>query len=396
MRVEHWVNPAYLLLVRSVMNEGAVPGLPDVSRVVRWLRERGMDVPGRVDHVEIIAGGRSNLTYRLDFGRPRREEAGTPVAPPAGIDRNGGTGTLAQLVLRRPPLGHVLPTAHDMAREYRVLEALHGTQVPVPRPVALCTDSELIGAPFYVMEHVEGMVLRRREDAAGLAEQDARALSHTFAGMLATIHDVDVAAVGLADFGRPRGYLARQLARWQRQWDLSVTRPMPGYAELVPRLTAGLPSETDDGNAAGVLVHGDFRLDNMLVVTEPRPRVAAVLDWEMSTLGDPLADLGLSLVYWAEPGEQDLLAFSAGASVTTAPGFLRRAEVADAYARVTGRDLSRLGYYMAFGCFKLAVVLEGIHARYLQRKTVGEGFEREGQAVPALIGRAHQLLDGEA
>jgi len=141
---------------------------------------------------------------------------------------------------------------------------------------------------------------------------------------------------------------------------------------------------------AGGLVHGDYRLDNMLVVTEAEPKIAAVVDWEMSTLGDPLADLGLSLVYWTDPGEQDWLP---AASVTTAPGFLSRAQLAAEYAAVTGRDLSRIGYYMAFGCFKLAVVLEGIHARFLQRKTVGEGFEQEGQAVPVLIGRAHELLD---
>jgi len=223
-----------------------------------------------------------------------------------------------------------------------------------------------------------------------LSPGQAGQLSRTFVRMLASIYGLDIEAAGLTGFGRPEGYLARQLSRWQRQWELSSTREMPGYDELVGRLTAGLPGTGGRPEGAGGLVHGDYRLDNMLVVTEAEPKIAAVVDWEMSTLGDPLADLGLSLVYWTDPGEQDWLP---AASVTTAPGFLSRAQLAAEYAAVTGRDLSRIGYYMAFGCFKLAVVLEGIHARFLQRKTVGEGFEQEGQAVPVLIGRAHELLD---
>jgi len=206
--------------------------------------------------------------------------------------------------------------------------------------------------------------------------------------MLAAIHGLDPDAIGLTGFGRPDGYLARQLARWQRQWDLSATRPMPGYDALVQRLTADLPE-----SAEGTLVHGDFRLDNMLVTLGPAPAIAAVVDWEMSTLGDPLADLGLTLMYWADPGEQDWLEINVGAGVTSLPGFLSRAGLAARYAELTGRDISGIGYYMAFGCFKLAVVLEGIHARFLQRKTVGEGFEREGPAVPVLIERAHRMLD---
>jgi aminoglycoside phosphotransferase (APT) family kinase protein len=337
--------------------------------------------------IKLIAGGRSNLTYRLDLGPSR-------------------------LVLRRPPLGHVLPTAHDMAREFRVLTALHGTDIPVPAPVAICDDPDVIGAPFYLMEYVDGLVMRTRQDGELLTPGQARQLSERLAEMLAAIHQVDIAEAGLTGFGRPEGYLARQLARWQRQWELSTTREMPGYDRLVERLAAGLP---DDGDHA--LVHGDFRLDNMLVTLDqragragregreglstpdaqaPQPRVAAVVDWEMSTLGDPLADLGLTLIYWADPADAQWLDISIGAAVTAMPGFLTRTELAARYAELTGRDLSRIGYYMAFGCFKLAVVLEGIHARFLQHKTVGEGFEREGPAVPVLIERAHQMLDSEA
>jgi aminoglycoside phosphotransferase (APT) family kinase protein len=366
------------------MVDVGVPGVENTAGLARWIRDNdlpgaGADLRAGADlTVELIAGGRSNLTYRLEFRPP-------------GQAVNGGAPA-CRLVLRRPPLGHVLPTAHDMSREYRVLAALHGTAVPVPRPVALCPDAEVIGAPFYLMEWVDGTVFRTTEEARALTPAQVRQICEEFAGMLATIHGVDVGAVGLDGFGKPEGYMARQLARWQRQWDLSVTREMPGYAELVRRLAEGLPAEGGPVTP-GTLVHGDFRIDNMLIRPEPEPAIAAVVDWEMSTLGDPLADLGLSLVYWIEPGEDDLLSRGAGESVTTGPGFLTRDQVAARYAELTGRDLSRLDYYMAFGCFKLAVVLEGIHARFLQHKTVGEGFEREGEAVATLIRRAHELLD---
>jgi aminoglycoside phosphotransferase (APT) family kinase protein len=330
-----------------------VPGVEDPVGLAKWMAGAGL-----ADLGELRAGGRSNLTYRLDL------DAG-------------------QVVLRRPPLGHVLPTAHDMNREYRVLSALSGTDVPVPQPLANCQDAEIIGAPFYLMRFVDGLVLRTTQDGEILSAGQAAELSDLLAGMMATIHRVDYAAVGLADFGRPAGYLARQLARWQRQWELSNTREMPGYAELVARLAAGLPE-----SAEGTLVHGDFRLDNTLV----RLTTPAIVDWEMSTLGDPLADLGLTLSYWADGGEAfgDL---TVGATVTALPGFYTRDQFAARYAELSGRDVSEIGYYIAFGYFKLAVVLEGIHARYLLHQTVGEGFEREGPAVPVLIARAHQMLD---
>jgi aminoglycoside phosphotransferase (APT) family kinase protein len=344
------------------MTSDGVPGVEDAAALARWLSESGV-AGGELGGVELIAGGRSNLTYRLDVGGSR-------------------------LVLRRPPLGHVLPTAHDMSREFRVLTALHGTDIPVPAPLAICADPDVIGAPFYVMEYVDGLVLRTREDGEQLTPGQGRELSERLAGMLAAIHAVDIDATGLAGFGRPDGYLARQLARWQRQWELSQTRELPDYDRLVERLTAGLPEGGDHA-----LVHGDFRLDNMLVSLGQPPAIEAVVDWEMSTLGDPLADLGLTLIYWADPDDEEWLDINVGASVTARPGFLSRAELAHRYAELTGRDLSGIGYYMAFGCFKLAVVLEGIHARFLQNKTVGEGFEREGPAVPVLISRAHQMLD---
>ena len=254
------------------------PGITSLARLEGWLNDNITGEPLELTDVQLIAGGRSNLTYRLT------------VSGPSG-------GRL--LVLRRPPLGHVLPTAHDMSREFRVLSALAGTQVPVAPLVASCTDDDVIGAPFYVMEHVPGVVLRTRADTAVLTEPQAADLSRCLADMLAAIHGVDVAAVGLGDLGRGAGYLRRQLDRWQRQWELSATREMPGYGELVDRLTAALPAEGDV-----TLVHGDFRLDNALVTLSPRPRITAVVDWEMATLGDPLADLGLTLVYWTDPASK--------------------------------------------------------------------------------------------
>jgi aminoglycoside phosphotransferase (APT) family kinase protein len=340
-----------------------VPGVEDPVRLAKWMAGAGLADLGELRGVQLISGGRSNLTYRVDL--------------------DGG-----QIVLRRPPLGHVLPTAHDMSREYRVLSALDGTAVPVPRTLASCQDTEIIGAPFYLMQHVDGLVLRTTQDGQILTEAQAAELSELLAQTLAAIHGVDYKAVGLETFGKPDGYLARQLARWQRQWELSTSREMPGYDDLVARLTSGLPR-----SAEGTLVHGDFRLDNTLVRLSTPARVEAVVDWEMSTLGDPLADLGLTLSYWADPAEASFADLNVGATVTALPGFATRAEFAARYGALTGRDVSSIAYYTAFGYFKLAVVLEGIHARFLQNMTVGEGFEREGPAVPILIDRAHRILD---
>ncbi|GLZ13496.1 acyl-CoA dehydrogenase [Actinomadura sp. NBRC 104425] len=356
-----------------------VPGI-DVPRLAGWLAQ-ALPGSGRITAVDLISGGRSNLTYRIAL-----DGAG-----------NGGPGTGRQVVLRRPPLGHVLPTAHDMAREYRVLSALGPrTDVPVPATLAFCDDESVIGAPFYLMDHVAGRVLREAEDADGLTPEQAAGLSERLVEALAAIHTVDVDAVGLGDFGRPDGYMARQLRRWGKQWDASqeavraagAVHDVPEYDRLAARLAERLP---DRGRAA--LVHGDFRLDNALVRLEPAPRIAAVVDWEMSTLGDPLSDLGLTLVYWAQADDPDSERLPVGASVTTAPGFVTRREFTERYAALTGFDLADIDFYVAFACFKLAVILEGIHARFLQNATVGEGFDQIGDAVPILVSRAHRILD---
>ena len=336
----------------------------DLAGVSRYLAAH---VPGGEGPLtaELIAGGRSNLTYVLT----------TP----------GGSW-----VLRRPPLGHVLPTAHDMTREYRVLSALADTDVPVPRPIALCEDLSVTGAPFYLMERCHGIVVHEElpEGYAPTAE-DRRRISQALVETLARLHAVDWQAVGLGDFGRPQGYLARQVRRWSEQWERSKTRELPALDRLRGRLSASVPESPPPA-----IVHGDFRLENTMLDAEDPGRVVAVFDWEMSTIGDPLADVGWMLAMW--PQADDPPVYHAALEPilpTTAPGFFTRAELAAAYARRTGRDLTHLDYYTVFGLFKLAVIIEGINARYLAGETRGEGFERFGPQVPLVVEVATDLAD---
>jgi aminoglycoside phosphotransferase (APT) family kinase protein len=323
--------------------------------------------------VDLVAGGKSNLTYR--------------VSSPAG-----------EVVLRRPPLGNVLATAHDMVREHTVLAALAGTAVPVPAALHLCTDTEVLGAPFYVMEYVLGPVVRSSLPP-GFAETpaDRTAITHGLVDTLATLHSLDPAEVGLADFGRPDGYLQRQVARWARQWDATADAVSdPGAVTRLNSLAAALAASVPR-NPSGSVVHGDFRIDNTVLDPRHPGRVAAVLDWEMSTLGDPLADLGLFLVYWSQEGDTpERQAVSPVGSVTALPGFGSRDDVAQRYAARSGRDLSALPWYVAFGCFKLAVVVAGIVARHRAGAMVGEGFAGIGAAFGPLVDLGHQALAGDA
>jgi aminoglycoside phosphotransferase (APT) family kinase protein len=303
----------------------------------------------------LIAGGRSNLTYSVTDGEQT-------------------------WVLRRPPLGHVLPTAHDMAREYRVMTALAPTAVPVPRTLALCEDDAVNDAPFYVMEMVDGVIYRDGAALARLSPDEARRASEVLVDVLVAIHAVDYAAAGLGDFGRPDGYLERQVRRWGEQWERSKTRELPEVDELARRLRAALP---DSGPAT--IVHGDYRLDNTMMATDDPGTIVAVLDWEMSTLGDPLADLGLFLLYW---GRADTQVVATGEAIGSQPGFLSRDEIVERYANVSGRPVDQLDWYQIFASYKLAIIVEGINARYRMGKTLGEGFEAMGAMVSGLVNGA--------
>ena len=316
----------------------------------------------RSPSVTLIAGGKSNLTY--------------VVASPAG-----------EVVLRRPPLGHVLPTAHDMVREHTVMAALAGSPVPVPRMLHLHRDPALLGAPFYVMEKVDGYVCRA-ELPLGYADAPSqrRAIGEGLVRVLADLHEVEPRAVGLDGLGRPQGYLARQVSRWVTQWE--ATRVPGGEAvdALAADLAAGVPATQRD-----TVVHGDYRLDNVMLAPHAPGDIAAVLDWEMATLGDPLADVGILLVYWSQ-ADDDVTRRDGTVvpAATVLPGFPTRAEVAELYAARTGLDLTPLPWYVAFGFFKLAVVCAGIAARVAGGAMVGSGFEGMADRIAPLtaLGRA--------
>src|ERR1700761_6364428 len=286
---------------------------------------------------ERIAGGLSNLTYRV-------------------TDAVG-----AEWALRRPPLGKTLSSAHDMAREFKVVNALGGTPVPVPPAAGLCEDEAVNGAPFYVMEFVRGPVLRgvAEAEASFPDEGDRREIGMRVADTLAAIHAVDPDAVGLGDLGRKEDYVARQLRRWYGQWEKSKTRELPAIDRVHERLSARIPAQE-----GASIVHGDYRLDNMILADSGE--VAAVVDWELCTLGDPLADVGTLMAYWPERGDGGL---SLGMPANLAPGFPTRDELTARYAEASGRDLSELDFFVALGYWKLAIILEGVYARY-----VGGGF----------------------
>lgn len=347
-----------------------LPGL-DVTGLAAWLAREHPDLaaPGAGLTASLIPGGRSNLTYRVD-------------------------GAARPLVLRRPPLGHVLSSAHDMWREHRVITALAGT-VPVPPTVSVVDDTkaaEVTGTVFFVMEHVAGAVLARPEDNAAWTPGGLGRLGIRLAEVLADLHATDPAAVGLADFGRPAGYLARQLTTWRRQYDASRSRPQPFLDTLQERLGTAAP---DGGGRTGI-VHGDYRLDNVLVAGPPdAPDVAAVLDWEMATLGDPLVDLGMLGMYWhIRELTRSVRVDGVVGAIAPGAGYPDFAEVVDAYAARAGTAVPDLAWYRAFACYKLAVILEGIHYRYTGGQTVGTGFDTIGALVEPLAREGLARLAG--
>ncbi|WP_327377241.1 phosphotransferase family protein [Streptomyces sp. NBC_01216] len=330
------------------MSPAQPPGL-DPEQLRGFLdRERPGLVGGPLT-ARLIEGGRSNLTYVVTDGS-------------------------GEWVVRRPPLGHVLATAHDMKREHRVISALHPTAVPVPEPVLLCEDDGVLGAPFYVMEFVTGTPYRSAEQLAPLGPERTRGAVLGLVDTLVDLHAVDPAEAGLADFGRPEGFLDRQLRRWGKQLDASRNRELAGVDELHAALGRALPV-----SPTATVVHGDYRLDNVLIGEDDR--IKAVLDWEMSTLGDPLTDLGLLVMYSAKLD----LPHSPVSTTASAAGHPDPAELIERYAARSGRDTSALSWYTAFAWFKLAVILEGIHYRYTLGQTVGAGFDRIGALVPVFI-----------
>jgi aminoglycoside phosphotransferase (APT) family kinase protein len=323
-----------------------------------WFGEHvpGAELPLRFER---IAGGHSNLTYRV-----------TDVAG-------------QKWALRRPPLGKRLGSAHDMGREFKVVSALGKTDVPVAPVVGLCEDESVNGAPFYVMEFVEGPVLRGLAEAEVFPDEaDRRAFGERVADTLVQIHAVDPDAAGLGDLGRKEDYVARQLHRWQGQWEKSKTRELPAIDAVHERLAGRIPEQ-----GPATIVHGDYRLDNMILT--PQGEVAAVVDWELCTLGDPLADVGLLMVYWPEPGEE-LVAL--GQPATLAPGFPKREELKSRYAERSGRDLSQLDFFVALGYWKLAIILEGVYARYAagQYGKVDPGIEAFARLVERLAEAADE------
>lgn len=338
------------------MSELQTEGLPglDLGVFGRWYAEQR---PGEVTgplRGRLIAGGKSNLTYEVTDGA-------------------------SWWIVRRPPLGHVQATAHDMGREHTVMSALADTDVPVPATYAHCADPEVLGAPFYVMERVDGVAYRYRTQLEPLGAERTGAIARRLVEVLSRLHAVDPQAVGLGEFGRPQGFLERQVRRWGKQLEGSKTREHPDAEELHRRLGARVPDDAASTAYVGI-VHGDYRMDNVLV--DEADEVRAVVDWEMATLGDTRTDLALMLVY-------DRLATLPGSQlvsdVSTAPGYPSATEQLEHYAAVSGRELGDMGFHFGLAYFKLAVILEGIRYRYLAGQTVGEGFDQIGAGFDPLI-----------
>ncbi|WP_410592372.1 phosphotransferase family protein [Amycolatopsis sp. lyj-23] len=334
------------------------PGL-DLGRLRAHLDAQRPGLVAGPLSADVVEGGRSNLTYVVGDGRSR-------------------------WVVRRPPLGHVLPTAHDMSREFRVISGLRDTAVPVPEALLLCEDADVVGAPFYVMSFVEGTPYRTAEQLSELGPDRTRAMADALVDTLVALHAVDPDAVGLGDFGRPEGFLDRQLRRWKKQLDASRSRDLPGIDELHDRLATAVPV-----SGAPAIVHGDYRLDNVLV--DENDRISAVLDWEMSTLGDPLTDVALLVAY----AERDKVSLPFVSNASSAPGYPGTDEVVARYAERSGRDVSQLNWYVSFAFFKLAVILEGIYYRFSKGQTVGAGFEGVGAGVAPLVAHGNEILKEE-
>jgi aminoglycoside phosphotransferase (APT) family kinase protein len=334
----------------------------DEANVSKWFADHVPDTTLPLTF-ELIAGGRSNLTFKVEDAAGHR------------------------WALRRPPVSHVLPTAHDMAREHRIISALGPAGIPVATAVGLCVDESVNQAPFYVMEFVDGHILRSAEQVTAAFEEDRRpAIGDHLVDTLAALHEIDPDDVGLGDLARRDGYIERQIRRWREQFRNGIVNG-DDYDGLVERVGGELADRIPEQIGVGV-VHGDYRLDNTVFGDDTHVR--AILDWELCTLGDPMADVGLLMVYWNDRGEEGVI----GASATAAPGMRRRADIVERYAAVSGRDVSALPFYAAFGYWKLACILQGVYARYLGGAGGGDtaGFEGYPDTVRRLATTAADTL----
>ena len=344
------------------MAEQATSEIEGIDRgpVEAWFEA---NVPGAFPPLEFdrISGGRSNMTFGVSDSK------------------NG------RWALRRPPLGKRLGSAHDMGREHTVIAALQDTPVPVPPVAGLCEDESVNGAPFYVMDFVEGPILRTQEEAEPFSEDQRRVIGENVVDTLVEIHKIDPDSVGLGELGRKEAYVERQLKRWHGQWEKSKTRELPVVDDVHARLSARIPEQ-----GPATIVHGDYRLDNM-ILSPDAAKVSAVVDWELCTLGDPLADLGLLLVYWSEAGDDFMPLF---APATIAPGFISREQVKERYASASGRDLGEIDFFVALGYWKLAIILEGVFARYAEGQygKTDEGFQEFAKIVERLADAADEAV----
>jgi len=347
------------------MTDAAQPPLVDPSALAAYL-ERHLPGTSAPLLVERIRGGHSNETFFISRGQD-------------------------QWVLRRPPRGPLLPTAHDVGREYRVLCALAQTNVPVPKPLIVCMDETIIGAPFYLMERLQGVVIRDALPEAFQQDVAARAgLGEELIDRLVDLHAVDWQRIGLGDLSKPSGYLERQLRRWSGQLDASRSRAIRELDQVTEWLRAHLP---DSGPAT--IVHGDYRLDNAIYAPEPPATMRGLLDWEMAALGDPLADLGYLLSFWREARDPPAPLGEAAWRISEAPGFLTRAQLIARYAAGTKRNLENLSFYVALAIWKLAILLEGSYVRHRAGSTDDPFFATLEDGVPALARRAFAVCRGE-
>lgn len=344
------------------MSEGAgldFPGL-DLQALQKYLTESGIAVAGDLQ-ANLISGGKSNLTYGI------RDD-------------------VSSWIVRRPPTAGLTPSAHDVAREFRITSALQGTAVPVARTITLCEDPAVMGASFTVVEFVNGQVIRTKSELDAVPAQQITTCADELVRVLAALHEVDYQGVGLGELGRPDGYVARQVKLWTGQWARVKTGDSADVDNLASSLAELIPAQS-----ASSIVHGDFRIDNTILAANDVTKVAAVVDWEMSTLGDPLTDIAMMCVY-RHPALDLVLGEPAAWTSPLLPSVV---DLAQRYSTVSGRELAHWNFYMALGFFKLAVVAQGIDHRFRAGATVGAGFDTAGSSVPELISAGLKALKGQ-